>query len=50
MALKIVEKFVKIRDRNQEQYLVALDIGTEFVKALIGRVVGDKVEIVGVGR
>ncbi len=29
---------------------MALDIGTEFVKALIGRVAGDKVEIIGVGR
>src|SRR5215467_2667253 len=32
------------------QYLVALDVGTEFVKALIGRVTGDNVEIIGVGR
>ena len=32
------------------QYLVALDVGTEFVKALIGRVVGNEVEIIGVGR
>ncbi|HCM51645.1 TPA: hypothetical protein DIS56_00715 [Candidatus Saccharibacteria bacterium] len=32
------------------EYLVALDIGTEFVKALIGRVVGNEVEIIGVGR
>jgi cell division protein FtsA len=34
-----------------EQYVVALDIGTEYVKALIGRVVeGDHVEVIGVGR
>lgn len=32
------------------EYLVALDIGTEFVKALVGRVVGDEVQIIGVGR
>ena len=32
------------------EYLVALDVGTEFVKALVGRVVGDGVEIIGVGR
>ncbi len=32
------------------EYLVALDIGTEFVKALVGRVIGDEVEIIGVGR
>ena len=32
------------------QYLLALDIGTEFVKALIGRLADDGIEIVGVGR
>jgi cell division protein FtsA len=32
------------------EYLVALDVGTEFVKALIGRVTGTEVEIIGVGR
>src|SRR5665213_148522 len=32
------------------EYMVALDIGTEFVKALIGRVTGEQVEIIGVGR
>ena len=35
---------------DEDQYLVGLDIGTEFVKALIGRVEGNEVEIVGVGR
>jgi cell division protein FtsA len=44
-----------VRSRNQktgEQYFVALDIGTEFVKALIGKVVpGDSsIEIIGEGR
>lgn len=46
--MKLIEKFVK--KTPQDQYLVALDIGTEFVKALIGRVAGDQVEIIGVGR
>lgn len=32
------------------EYVVGLDVGTEFVKALIGRVEADRVEIVGVGR
>lgn len=38
--------------KPDEQYLVALDIGTEFVKALVGKVGEDKttVEIIGVGR
>ena len=43
---------VKLPKRSKpiEEYLVALDIGTEFVKALVGRVVGTEVEIIGVGR
>ena len=45
----------KVRDRaakQTENYLVALDIGTEFVKVLIGRVDkdGSTLEIIGVGR
>jgi cell division protein FtsA len=38
--------------RQDDQYLVALDIGTEFVKALIGRTnpQNGTIEIVGVGR
>jgi cell division protein FtsA len=32
------------------QYLVGLDIGTEFVKALVAKIVDDKLEIIGVGR
>lgn len=32
------------------EYIVALDIGTEYVKALIGRVVGNEVEIIGMGK
>ena len=33
-----------------EQYLVGLDVGTEFAKALIARVDGDELEVIGVGR
>ncbi|HEY5152911.1 MAG TPA: cell division FtsA domain-containing protein [Candidatus Saccharimonadales bacterium] len=45
----------KVRDRSgkpSEDYLVGLDIGTEFVKALVGRVnqADGTVEIIGVGR
>jgi cell division protein FtsA len=32
------------------RYLIGLDIGTEYVKALIGRVAEGEIEIVGVGR
>lgn len=38
------------RGKPVENYLVGLDVGTEFVKALVGRVVGNEVEIIGVGR
>ena len=48
MALKIIQKLTK--RAPGEQYLVALDIGTEFVKALIGKVDGDHITVVGVGR
>ncbi|HEY2003660.1 MAG TPA: cell division FtsA domain-containing protein [Candidatus Saccharimonadia bacterium] len=55
---KLLEKFSKLRDKSPSlRHLVALDIGTEFVKALIGEVKTDPasgvasiVEIVGVGR
>lgn len=50
MAFKIVEKLKFIKRPTQQKYLVALDIGTEFVKALIGEVKGDQVEIIGAGR
>lgn len=38
--------------KNGDQYIVALDIGTEYVKALVGKVntTDQSVEIVGVGR
>lgn len=40
----------KAESKEDDKYVVGLDIGTEFVKALIGRVNGDTIEIVGVGR
>ncbi len=49
--MKLLEKFVRLRAKPAgPRYLVALDIGTEFVKALIGEVKGDQVHIIGVGR
>lgn len=36
--------------RDDNQYVVGLDVGTEFVKALIAKVNDDGVEIIGVGR
>ncbi len=40
------------KQQPEPQYLVALDIGTEYVKALVGRIPaeGGDVEIIGVGR
>lgn len=50
MALRLIEKFVKIKAAPKDQHVLALDIGTEFVKALICRVDGDRAEVIGVGR
>jgi cell division protein FtsA len=49
---KKVPKVKHLAGRGQPvgDYIVALDVGTEFIKALIGRVIGDEVEIIGVGR
>ena len=38
------------RKTSGDNLIVGLDIGTEFVKALIARVNGDDIEIIGVGR
>ena len=40
----------KVQDKTIENYVVGLDIGTEFVKALIAKVTDESLEIVGVGR
>ncbi len=58
LANKVASKAAEVNDRvaknskQQEttQYIVGLDIGTEFVKALIGKVDGNHIEIIGVGR
>lgn len=42
---------VRTKSQKGEQYLVGLDIGTEFVKALVGEVQDDgSIKIIGVGR
>lgn len=50
-ASKATSKVKARTAKKSDQYLVALDIGTEFVKALIGKV-GEEgnIEIIGVGR
>ncbi len=47
---KALTTLSKTRTKRGDRYIVALDIGTENVKALIGRLAEDEVEIVGVGR
>lgn len=38
------------KNKDPNDYIVALDIGTEYIKALIAKLDGDKLEIVGVGK
>ena len=45
-----VDAIKERKEARSGRYLVALDIGTENVKALIGRIDGDEVEIVGAGK
>jgi cell division protein FtsA len=47
---KTVANKAASRTKKDEQFVVALDIGTEFVKALVARVGGEQTEIIGVGR
>jgi cell division protein FtsA len=52
-ALRNLKQAMSVTDSPEAlagQYVVGLDIGTEFVKALIGRIDGSKIEVVGVGR
>lgn len=47
----VFEKLRAVRKSEPDSdYIVGLDIGTEFVKALIAKVNGETLEIVGVGR
>ena len=47
MALKDI---LNKKKQSADEYVVALDIGTEFVKALIAKQTGENLEIVGVGK
>lgn len=46
----VFEKFLKKPNGTQQEFVVGLDIGTEYVKALIAQVDGEQIQIVGVGR
>jgi cell division protein FtsA len=53
-TLMVFEKLRELRTARQasedRQHIVALDIGTEFVKALIAKMEDDQLKVVGVGR
>ncbi|MBB1554700.1 pilus assembly protein PilM [Candidatus Saccharibacteria bacterium] len=49
MVLERLRQF-RQRQTQQDDYIVALDIGTEFVKALIAKMEGEEISVVGVGR
>jgi cell division protein FtsA len=46
----VLDKILKKSTDASNDYMVGLDIGTEYVKALIAKVDGESIEIVGVGR
>lgn len=56
VAAKVADKANEVNTKVakrapvEDRYIVGLDIGTEFVKALIGKVTDRGIEIVGVGR
>ena len=56
MATRVADKATEVnakvgqRTPADDQYVVGLDIGTEYVKALIGKVTAEGIEIIGVGR
>jgi cell division protein FtsA len=58
LAARVADKAAEVNEKvgqkskasEDAKYIVALDIGTEFVKALVGRIKDEEVEIIGVGR
>jgi len=48
--LNTLKRLKTTSKKSNEQYIVGLDIGTEYVKALIGVLKEDRIEIIGVGR
>ena len=50
MIVNKITKVIPKSKKGKSKHIVALDIGTEYIKALIGKVDGDDIEVVGVGR
>lgn len=48
--IMVLSNILKKTKSSEPDYLVGLDIGTEYVKALIAHVKDDEIEIIGVGR
>lgn len=48
--IMVFDKFRKKTNETNDEYIVGLDVGTEYIKALIAKVSGEDIEIVGVGR
>ena len=48
--LKQIKTNIDDKRTKQAKHIVALDIGTEYVKALVAKISGDEIKIVGVGR
>lgn len=46
----VFEKILSKSKAPDPDYIVGLDIGTEYIKALIAHLSGDQIEIIGVGR
>ena len=45
-----IKNLLPVAKHHNTKHIVALDVGTEYVKALVGRLQGEKIEIIGVGR
>jgi cell division protein FtsA len=50
MVIQKIKQYIPKNRPTKAKHIVALDIGTEYVKALIGKINGDEIEIIGVGR
>lgn len=50
MVVNKIRSLIPGSKSGKSKHIVALDIGTEYIKALIGKIDGDEIEIIGVGR
>ena len=48
--IMVFDKFRKKTNETNDEYIIELDVNTEYIKALIAKVSGEDIEIVGVGR